>query len=133
MTPELSAQEIRSLLRRLGITENYVGFPCTVRAALFGRPGAPPADHQADLSGCGAALPHDPAACGAQHPHSFRHSLEEEPSAAPRTGGISAGPQAQQRQLSGDSHGGLRGGERLNSTPQRTPHQAGVTSSCPVF
>ncbi len=32
MTPELSAQEIRSLLRRLGITENYAGFPCTVRA-----------------------------------------------------------------------------------------------------
>ena len=32
MTPELSAQEIRSLLRRLGVTENYAGFSCTVCA-----------------------------------------------------------------------------------------------------
>ena len=32
MTPELSAQEIRSLLRRLGVTEHYAGFSCTVCA-----------------------------------------------------------------------------------------------------
>lgn len=32
MMPDPSAQEIRGLLRRLGITENYTGFRCTVCA-----------------------------------------------------------------------------------------------------
>lgn len=32
MSPDNSAQEIRRLLRRLGVTENYMGFPYTVCA-----------------------------------------------------------------------------------------------------
>ena len=32
MTPDPFSQEIRGLLRRLGVTENYAGFPCTVYA-----------------------------------------------------------------------------------------------------